>query len=111
MLTMAGAVVVGFVIHKLVANFLGMPDASETFSGAFGNIERSGVPCGADNSVSTFLEGSPACNRMWDCQEAGGTSSWVQHGTGYQVFCNNASPITVNGKGAITSMRTTKKSF
>jgi hypothetical protein len=32
MLTMAGAVVVGFVIHKLVANFLGMPDASETFS-------------------------------------------------------------------------------
>jgi hypothetical protein len=82
MLTMAGAVVVGFVIHKLVANFLGMPDASETF-----------------------------CNRMWDCQEAGGTSSWVQHGTGYQVFCNNASPITVNGKGAITSMRTTKKSF
>jgi hypothetical protein len=48
MLTMAGAVVVGFVIHKLVANFLGMPDASETFSGASGyqtkNCDRTSYP-------------------------------------------------------------------
>ena len=30
MITMAGAVVLGFVIHKLVANYFGMPDATET---------------------------------------------------------------------------------
>jgi len=33
---MAGAVVVGFIIHKMVAKFFGMPDATESFSSASG---------------------------------------------------------------------------
>ena len=35
-LTMAGAVVVGFMVHKLITKFLGMPDATETFASARG---------------------------------------------------------------------------
>ena len=63
-----------------------------------------GTPCGANGSISTFLEGSVACNRLWDCQEMipAGTSSVTQIGTGYEVTCNN-STITVDESGKTSS--------
>ena len=125
MFTMAGAVVLGFVIHKLVANFLGMPDATETFAGASGrksrisfplNINKANGMCDANGSAGSFQSGSPACNYLWNCQNNGGTGNATGSGSGsWSLTCvgadANMEELNVNNSGMTTTVRPTTKKF
>ena len=107
MLTMAGAVVVGFVIHKLVANFLGMPDATETFAGASGRKSRISFPLNINKA-----------NGMCDAngQNNGGTGNATGSGSGsWSLTCvgadANMEELNVNNSGMTTTVRPTTKKF
>lgn len=93
--TMAGAVVVGIIIHKLVVKALGMSDATETMLGASGDWG-----CQADNSP-TFPVGSTACQHFACCENSGGVVDYTSNGDGSgSIDCIGGS--LCQGQGRVT---------
>ena len=105
MFTMAGAVVLGFVIHKLVANYFGMPNTIETITGQSNNSEEVAKASGGCTDQSIAVREASA---IAHCQKTGSTYGGMVSctATSFKFRC-----IGANGQSNIVTQNYNKRAL